>query len=97
VKRDSMSPPQSLQARDFSTILAARPEDESFKPYVAVLISARCLACLWEATEMLPAWTNFRVEPKMIRVSQEFLKQQLRLFQLPTRAKGIRCTKMSTQ
>src|SRR4029077_17837398 len=41
--------------------------------------------CLWEVAEMLPAWTNlFRVESKMVGVSQEFLKQQLSLFQLPS-------------
>src|SRR5271156_1186669 len=41
--------------------------------------------CLWEVAEMLPAWANLlRVEPKMVCVSQEFLKQQLSLFQLST-------------
>src|ERR1700689_1488037 len=38
---------------------------------------------LWEVAEVLPAWTNLlRVEPKMVGVSQKFLKQQLCLFQL---------------
>jgi hypothetical protein len=41
--------------------------------------------CLWEVAQVLPAWTNLlRVEPKMVGVSQEFLKQQLSLFQLPS-------------
>src|SRR5947207_9528025 len=40
--------------------------------------------CLWEVAEMLSAWTNlFGIESKMVRVPQEFLKQQLSLFQLP--------------
>src|SRR5229473_6409073 len=41
--------------------------------------------CLWEVAQVLPAWTNLlRVESKMVGVSQEFLKQQLSLFQLPS-------------
>jgi hypothetical protein len=32
VNRDSMLPPQSLHARNFSTIHAASPTGESFKP-----------------------------------------------------------------
>src|SRR5437764_12217606 len=41
--------------------------------------------CLWEVTKMLSAGTNLlRVQPQMIGVSQQLLKQQLSLFKFPS-------------
>jgi hypothetical protein len=44
VKRRSMSPPQSLHARSFSTIHAASPAGESVSPKAAVWGFVRCMA-----------------------------------------------------
>src|SRR6266496_2745799 len=45
---------------------------------------------LREVAEVLSARTDFlRVEPKMVSVAQEFLKQQLSLFQLPSARQAL--------
>src|SRR5438552_15210499 len=45
---------------------------------------------LREVAEVLPARTDFlRVEPKMVSVAQEFLKQQLGLFQFPSARQAL--------
>src|SRR2546423_12798127 len=76
LKRVSTSPLQSLQARNFSTIQAAKPTGESFKPYARVsemtaLKNASRFTCLY-----FKVYPGRRTESALIWCLVRYLLQQ---------------------